>query len=463
MSTEPLRVAASMTIDPDGAMDDWIDLPPGWTLQPIPTQEIIHLVGVDGYQSLLLDVVEQERPAILLTHPPYDYVTQATARALSSLGTRLVGYAFDDDIFALQQSPARAFCERIYDRYVTTHEVRWATRPLPLVARRPPEHDLVLVGRAYPRRVALVEALRQRGHRVTTRGLGWPDGFVDRAGMLALYGSARIVLTTADWEDCDVRMVKHRVLDTATLGVFQIVERSADLAQYFGTEEIVAYDDLDELCVAIDRWLPDEAGRHEIAARARMRCHEEHTWQTRWPELVNGLEVVAQPRPGQSRLLDQSYATLAARAETDQRWPAAHALWSALLARQPGSTTATAGVGRSLLGLGRPNEAIAPLVRALSSPLVAASFLSAEVASHGLGAAMGHHGLWPPTAESAALLVAAFVEGGHERAAVEFLANLTDPALRRRLATVLQIPDASPALAAALARLAEAQASSVDP
>ena len=44
MSTEPLRVAASMTIDPDGAMDDWIDLPPGWTLQPIPTQEIIHLL-----------------------------------------------------------------------------------------------------------------------------------------------------------------------------------------------------------------------------------------------------------------------------------------------------------------------------------------------------------------------------------------------------------------------------------
>ena len=38
-------VAFSMTIDPEGAMHDWVDLPEGWALRPVPNQEAVRLLG----------------------------------------------------------------------------------------------------------------------------------------------------------------------------------------------------------------------------------------------------------------------------------------------------------------------------------------------------------------------------------------------------------------------------------
>ena len=126
------RVVFSMTIDPDGAMHDWVDLPSGWHLTRVPTQEAIHLFGPTMYEELLIDVCAGERADVLVTHPPYDWLSERGAARLRAGGTRLVGYAFDDEIFAGDYGPAeRSAIARIYDRYVTTRELRWATAPLP--------------------------------------------------------------------------------------------------------------------------------------------------------------------------------------------------------------------------------------------------------------------------------------------------------------------------------------------
>src|SRR5579859_2738598 len=156
-----MLAAFSMTIDPEGAMHDWVDLPDGWSLLRVPTQELVHLVGPHAYQEALIDLCERERPEVLVTHPPYDWLDPPTAARIRAAGTRLVAYAFDDEIFAGEYSTnVRAEIARIYDRYLTTREVRWATRPLPALPERNAELDVVLVGRAYQRRRALVEALR---------------------------------------------------------------------------------------------------------------------------------------------------------------------------------------------------------------------------------------------------------------------------------------------------------------
>ena len=110
----------------------------------------------------------RERPDVLVTHPPYDYLDIAVAERLRASGTRIVGYAFDDEIFAGNYgAETRAALGRIYDRYVTTREVPWATAPLPPLAEgsegSEPKYDVALVGRAYARRVELVDALRAAG------------------------------------------------------------------------------------------------------------------------------------------------------------------------------------------------------------------------------------------------------------------------------------------------------------
>jgi hypothetical protein len=427
-----------MTVDPDGAMHDWVDPPDGWSIVKIPTQELVPMLGIAAYQELLVELCEAERPAALVTHPPYDYLDARTAARIKAAGTRLVGYAFDDEIFPYDE-PTRAALRASYDRYATTRDVRWATAPDEPIAREEAQHDVVLVGRAYARRRELVDELRAAGIDVVTAGHGWPGGFVTRRGLRQLYARARIVLTTGDWEDHPVDMVKHRLLDTAMLGAFQIAQASPDLRAYFPPGEVPSYGSSSELVDAVNRWLPDEAGRRSAAAAARARCLAEHTWKTRLPELVGAL--VDHPAPGRARLLGQAVLALATRAEASNRIPAAAALFA--LVDDP---LGWAGLGRCLRDLGDVAGSIGPLRRALAAPQpIAAAMLDAHVPTFGVGAGLGRLGLFPPAAEPAILLVASLCELGRAGEAAALIGELP-PATARVVARVIQLGD-DPALA----------------
>jgi tetratricopeptide (TPR) repeat protein len=450
------RIAFSMTIDPDGAMHDWVDAPDEWTVEPIPTQEAVHLVGIAGYQELLVDLCARERPSLLVTHPPYDYLSPAVAERIRAAGTRIVGYAFDDEIFAAGYGAAtRAALARIYDRYVTTREVRWATRPLDALPAREPEFDVVLVGRAYARRVELVAALRAAGLRVEARGLGWPGGFVSRAAMLDLYARAAVVLTTADWEQHAVPMVKHRLLDAAMLGVFQIAAAAPDLRGYFSDEEVASYGSTEELIAAVRAALADPAGRRTRAERARRRALADHTWRVRFPELIAPLTLDEREPPGRSLAFDQLLLALATRAESDGRVGAAAALYRRLLARDPAQPTAAAGLGRCLRDLGQLETAL-PWLRQSAAAAVelatCAAALHAGVPAFGAGTGLGRLALFPPAAEPTLYLVATLAELGRVDEAVALLDGITDAPLARAVAASLDAREV-PSLAAPLERL----------
>jgi hypothetical protein len=456
--------AFSMTIDPDGAMHDWVDLPDGWRLLRIPTQEAIHLLGPAGYQAVLVEVCARERPDVLVTHPPYDWLTPSVAARIRASGTRLVGYAFDDEIFATQYGMnVHSALREAYDRYVTTREVRWATAPLPQLrtpAEDEPRHEVVLVGRAYPRRVALVERLRSAGVEVVTRGEGWPGGFASRAEMLDLYAHAAIVLTTADWESREVPMVKHRLLDTAMLGAFQVAQAAPDLRRYFSDDEVPSWRDADELIAQVRTALADPARRRRSAEAARRRALAEHTWTTRWAELLDGVRLPDEPlalrppdgtaeqRNERSFLFDQLLVALASRAEADGRIAAAAALWRERLARDPGAhegagdPAAMAGLGRCLRDLDERAEAIEWLRRAARAETpICAGAIHAALPSFGAGVGLGRLGLLPPNAEPTILLVAALVEVERVDEACAVLDEIRAPALARAVVATLSFSE----------------------
>ncbi len=450
------RVAFSMTIDPDGAMHDWVDLPDGWAMTRVPTQEAVHLVGAAAYQEILVEIAERERPDVLVVHPPYDHLTEAGAARIRAAGTALVGWAFDDEIFAGAYSPStRAALARMYDRYATTREVRWATAPLPALPERAPEWDAALVGRAYPRRAALVEKLRAAGLRVATRGLGWPEGFVSRAGMLDLYARAAVVITTADWEHLAVPMVKHRLLDAAMLGAFQVAQAAPDLRGYFSAEEVPSFADADELLARVREALADPVARRERARRARARALAEHTWARRFPELIAPLALAPERAPtGRARLLDQILLALASRAEASGRTAAAAALWREALGRDPDQPTALAGLGRCLRDLGDPAAALPLLARAAAAPTSpTAAALHCTLPAFGVGVGLGRLGLFPPAAEPTVFRLAALLELRRLDEAAALLDGIDDPALGRAVAAAVTLDD-DPAFAGIRARLA---------
>jgi hypothetical protein len=439
------RVAFSMTIDPDGAMHDWVDLPQGWELIRVPTQEAVHLIGIAGYQALVVEICEREAPDLVVTHPPYDWLSPTVAEQLRAAGARVVGYAFDDEIFAPEYGTnVRAEIERVYDRYVTTREVRWATAPQLAVEPRPIEHDVALVGRAYARRVALVDALRAAGLRVATAGLGWPEGFVSRAALCELYARAAVVVTTADWEARAVPMVKHRLLDTAMLGAFQVAQDAPDLRAYFSEEEVPSFRDADELVAQVRAALADPEGRRSRAARARRRALDEHTWRVRFGELIDGLALGPERSPsGRSALYDQILLALGSRAEADGRVTAAAALYRERLGRDPAEPAAAAGLGRCLRDLGDLDGALPWLRCAAGAPApTLAGAVHAALPAFGVGAGLGRLGLLPPQAEPTVLYVAALADLGRIDEAAAVVRAITSPALARAVSATLRLGDA---------------------
>lgn len=455
------RAAFAMTMDPDGAMADWVDPPDGWTIERVPA-ELVELIGPDAYGELLADYCAVERPDLLVLHPPYDHLTARAARAIREAGTRLVAYAFDEPIVARRRAPGGAERVRaLYDRFVTTDEVPWATAPAPPIARAPIVHDAALVGRAYARRIALVASLREAGLDVAVRGAGWPcelgAGYASRDELRALYAESAAVITTSDWEDEPVRMVKHRLVDTAMLGAFQVAEAAPDLRRYFTDEEVPSYVDARELAELLRAARADGDGCRARASAAREHALAEHTWRVRFPLLIEGLALPGErPAPAErSKLFDQALSALGSVAERDGKLGAARAIYQERLSRGF-DASASAGLGRALRALGDPEAALPHLEAAARSepPVSSASLdLALPLAGYGKGLAAG---ALPPAVDPLAHRVAALMELGREAEAAQSIDAIADPLLARAVAQAIALDDAldAPALRAALARAA---------
>lgn len=151
---------------------------------------------------------------------------------------------------------------------------------------------LVFVGSRDPVRERIVQAVRDLGLAVW--GPGWPkrpvygDDFVralsgatiglnihqhfGEAGDPARYGSG----------------ANMRVFELAGVGTPQLSDAKADIARHFAPDrEIVLYRSVAELRERARLLLQDAAGRQSLAAAARERALQEHTWTHRLRELLS--------------------------------------------------------------------------------------------------------------------------------------------------------------------------------
>ena len=81
--------------------------------------------------------------------------------------------------------------------------------------------------------------------------------------------------------------VATRTFSVPACGAFVIHERTDEVLQLFREgEEIVCYDGVDDLIAKVDRYLADDAGRRDIAARALAVVRARHSWDTRIGDIV---------------------------------------------------------------------------------------------------------------------------------------------------------------------------------
>jgi len=491
-----MRLLVTETLDPDGAMQRWLtpDLRRlGHTVLPLPTQELAPLLGPDGLAAWLLSVAEAFRPDLVLLCPPYDHVSRRTLDALASLGAHPVAFAFDEPLF----SAARAASPlpwldaiRGYRHVFTTAPeataplrraglpatwLRWAASPsaFDLRADLPPtwtaflQTSLVLVGRPYPRRRALVAALAAAGLPLAVFGHGWgPTDLAPASNprigpalagpeMHAVLAAAGLVLTTGDWESADIPMVKYRLLEAAFCGAPQVVQHSPDLAAYFTPDEVTPYTDLDSLIAAATRLLADRPAAAATATRALARATRDHTWSRRFGELTAALAVTTPATPTPDVVPAAYLTALALLAHDAERRAAptlanaAFTLWSEL-APNP---TAHAGLARLALAGSQTTIAHTTLaIDQLTADPRPSTGLYARLPTH-VGPGLGQVGMLDPRPELEAMRLAALLSEPLTPAALtaafDAIDALTDDPDRLVATAALLVPDDPPAAAAA--------------
>lgn len=185
-------------------------------------------------------------------------------------------------------------------------------RPLELTAveRRKWGSDLSFMGAGYPnRRVAFRQLL---GHDFKIWGSDWEGDpvlapYVQLGGMriepadcVRIFNATKINLNLHSSVDpsrlvSDGDFVNPRTFELAACGAFQLTDRRALLPESFGPDEISTFGSMDELLALIDHFLTRPEDREAVAARARQRVLQEHTYERRMETL---LDFVRSRKPG---------------------------------------------------------------------------------------------------------------------------------------------------------------------
>ena len=485
------RLLISETMDPDGAMYRWCspDVESlGWDVLRIPTQELIHHLGIEAYNAFLRSLIRYWRPHVFMVHPPYDYLIEGTVNASKKVGTRLVAYGFDDPLFlealseknqlegwvnnieapstsTLPQAPKRGHTPT--DRMERAVLAPFATNPEPFAlgssgvpAVTHLQESVVIVGRPHDKRLALVEELLEHGIAVSVFGHGWsgvgetPDGLtihgpLTREAMNSVYHHAGVVITTGDWEDIHVPMVKYRLLEVAMVGGFQIAQACDDLRDYFPETVVPAYESASDLAEKIRHYLETPERRHAMAKAAQEHALRNHRWSSRFPTLLENLKsadrairddvIETSPAGYRSMLMFLGHLE-----ENRGSRRLAYELFSEVVRRFPGDVAARHGKARFEDHIDAHAAAATDLEAAIdalktSDPITARGvFMSYPRGSRPMG--LGETGYLHPQAELRARLLLALTQNAQGSEAIALIEAMDDPDLVVAVAAILTIP-----------------------
>jgi spore maturation protein CgeB len=149
--------------------------------------------------------------------------------------------------------------------------------------------DVVFIGTYTRRRARLIKALESAGIKVQVYGPYWRyfkrsnnvhDG-VYGPKMVKVFNSAKIVLNIHVEDDLPYK-VNMRTFEVTGSGAFLLTDYAYGMEKLFKVdEELVAYDDADELVELVKYYLKDKEGRMSIGEKAQAKAYEKHTYGQR--------------------------------------------------------------------------------------------------------------------------------------------------------------------------------------
>lgn len=147
-------------------------------------------------------------------------------------------------------------------------------------------YDVSFVGQAHGDRKEIIQKLKDANIKVHAFGKGFTDR-VEFDEMIKIFNQSKINLNFASCSSGGRTQAKARDFEIACTGNFLLTQRNELLDDYFNTNEIAQWDDVDHLIGYIKFWLKQGELREIMAKKARERVLKEHTYQHRFEKIFN--------------------------------------------------------------------------------------------------------------------------------------------------------------------------------
>jgi len=153
------------------------------------------------------------------------------------------------------------------------------------------KYDVGFIGRKYGLRSEIVEYLISNGVNVQAFGPGWENGVLDVKENNAFYNSCKIVLGTGNIGYSSKLMnPKLRDFEVPFSKTMYITNYTHELSELFEEDqEIVFYEDKEDLLKKIRYYLENEVERERIAQCGYMKAISKHSYDVRLSSVFNSL------------------------------------------------------------------------------------------------------------------------------------------------------------------------------
>ena len=251
----------------------------------------------------LLEVIDQERPDIMLTvQRDYEIWLETLQIIQARRDVAMISWTTDD---SWKYQEVSRFIGTAYHAMTTTYAdcveryhqdgipnvllTQWAanqeTLQAPLLASEC-QYPVSFVGAAHGDRQQKIAALRSQGIEVNCFGYGWSAGSVEAEEIPKIVRESVISLNFANAYKGE-NQVKARTFEVPGSGGFLLTECALGLEHsYSDGQEVVVFSDIDDLAKKIRYFLANPTERDTIAQAGFMRTQREHTYDLRMKELL---------------------------------------------------------------------------------------------------------------------------------------------------------------------------------
>ncbi len=274
--------------------------------------------GQQGIVQQVKDLLTRMRPDVFFHMHYTDELSPELASYITQETDAVLAVFFSDDDWRLSDSLKIAkryhvvvtTCREAIERY-REHGVTqviyapYACNPdLYYPLERQKKYDITFVGQGYRGRPELVQWLKEQGVNIRVWGQGWEEypalrdiagGFLPHQAMIEVFAQSKIVLGMS-WVSGDgvTLQIKGRTFEYAACRAFQLTTYDERLKALFRDDEIVFYQDRQDLLGKIRHYLAHSEEREGIAQSAYVRALSDHSWTQRLQQI---LEKIDQFRP----------------------------------------------------------------------------------------------------------------------------------------------------------------------